>query len=99
MSICLMRLVLNNKDRFHPQDWYWDEDFAWDEESDTAAWVNICLIKPGLWDMMKMQFRWMKDVDNRGDRVYVGGWGLGKGFQIHRHLTIKPEMFINSLDK
>lgn len=31
---------------------------------------------------------WTADVDQHGQRVYVGGLYLGKGLQIHRHIHI-----------
>lgn len=39
------------------------------------------------------RFVWTSDNDRNGDRIYVGGYDLGRrpGFQVHRHLTIRDQ--------
>lgn len=39
-----------------------------------------------------LSYVWCSDFDRYGDRIYVGGYELGNtaGFQVHRHLTLKP---------
>jgi hypothetical protein len=44
--------------------------------------------------LWKNDFVWCNDIDNLGDKIYVGRYfdksGLNKnGFSIHRHLTIR----------
>lgn len=104
----LIRLVVNAPGRFHNQDWYYDEEFAHvpilkdklhisPSILYTAAEAAFIHIVKG--PFLPDKFAWTSDHDYKGDRVYVGGWNLGrtKGFQIHRHLTIRPEMFVNSI--
>jgi len=110
----LLRLVINNPDKFYKQDWYYDEEFANEllvngiPDNDWIFNFETTLLYPAaLWvflhttmyggSILKDRYVWTSDRDHQGDHVYVGNWGA-KGFQIHRHLTIRPEMFINTLD-
>jgi hypothetical protein len=109
-SQMLMRIVLNHKADFYNQDWYYDEDFAYvqhppmDVERATlttnlipaAAWAWLYANRPI--DMLHKRYVWTSDYDKNGDQVYVGGVELGRryGFEIHRYLTIRPEMFVNT---
>ncbi len=34
---------------------------------------------------------WARDVDQHGQRIFVGGLAQGHGFQIHRHLQITSD--------
>jgi hypothetical protein len=109
-NITLLRLVINNPDKFYPQDWYYDEEFA-----NTPLRSGNCIVSDAkkypaamyayayvhryyVWDYA---YIWTSDKDSRGDRVYVGGVAVGKrhkGLQIHRHLTIDPANFVNTID-
>lgn len=98
-NITLVRLVLKYPDWFYPQDWYYDEEFAntplaigdhrigegnFDPPAVACAWWAIRM--GGQWGT---SYVWTRDIDGRGNRVYVGGMALGhkRGFQIHRHLV------------
>lgn len=100
-TITLIRLVLNNPGAFYPQDWYYDEEFAHrpDEPASLVTAVAIArefLRRPQYWASGKgigwlaQDYAWTTDADDEGNKVYVGGWSIGKlhkGFQIHRHLA------------
>lgn len=100
----LLRVVINNPSKFYKQDWYFNHEFA--NISVEGTWyIDIDGLFPaGVWAYLhsknyftgplSSQYLWTFDVDDNGDQVYVGYSGRG-GFQIHRHLTIKDEMFLN----
>jgi hypothetical protein len=104
----LLRLIINNPDKFYKQDWYFNEEFANKDVggiyTDTpyntlpaAVYAYRYLKSKGFEDY----YMWTNDFDSKGDRVYVGGAGFKgrpKGFQIHRHLTIDPSLFENRID-
>lgn len=105
----LVRLKIVYPSAFYPQDWYYDEAFAhepikpreWKHVSEdfplyTAA-ENAFLYLSAGWVVYSYRYVWTSDVDDNGDPVYVGGaeLGLRKGFQIHRHLTLKEAQFAN----
>ena len=103
-NITLLRLVLSNPSKFYKQDWYYDEEFAntplavGDHYIDSAkigrleyppavvlAWMYV-------YDEFALSdYLWTSDFDKYCNRVYVGGLGLDRGFQIHRHLA-HPEV-------
>lgn len=106
----ILRLVINHRERFHPQDWYFDEPFANDvhpgeyaldvDADPVPALLWVCAFVSGALeaeDLLLDQYVWTSDTDGLGSPVYVGGIKLGKGFQIHRHLKIPPYLFTNRL--
>lgn len=103
----LLRLVVNNPDKFHKQDWYINEEFAnqdvsgrWEFNIDSttipAAVYAFMRVHQYGWASCGNRYVWTSDFDRNNDRVYVGG-DIYR-FQIHRHLTINPQKFVNSLD-
>lgn len=107
----LIRTVLNNKELFHTQDWYHNEDFAYravegaydlDDTVPAAVWAYLYVeyVRGGAEHALHTKYVWTSDVDDHGDLVYVGRAGHQKQrFQIHRHLTIRREQFLNSPPK
>ena len=106
----LIRLVLQHRGQFYNQDWYYTQEFAhtdvggeWHIDTDftgakyPAAVLAYIFINGRASNPLVYGYCWTSDVDNDGDQVYVGRARTG-GFQIHRHLTIRPEQFINLLD-
>ena len=107
----LLRLVVNNPDKFYPQDWYYDEQFAnyaMDETSwsltyntplPAVVWAYAYI--KNIWSAhLEYNYIWTSDTDNFGDKVYIGRSPRSRkpGLQIHRHLTINPDHFLNSLE-
>lgn len=103
----LLRLKVNNPFYFYSQDWYYDEEFAnrpeeglWEIGTDlkvpAVVWAYAC-IHHSMY-LVDTHYVWTGEKDNKGDDIYVGGVLLGrkKGLQIHRHLTIRPEMFLTA---
>ena len=50
--------------------------------------------------ILPSSYLWTRDTDDKQDKVYVGMsvGGRKPGLQIHRHLTINPDHFLNSLE-
>jgi len=104
----LLRLVTNHPEKFYPQTWYLDEEFAnISFKGDYVESQQISLMPPVAWAYLHVfgyntqdlrnHYAWTSDFDHNGDRVYVGNWGSTGKLQIHRHLTIRPDMFINTI--
>ena len=106
-NLTLLRLRAMRPDWFYEQNWYDAEEFAntpckvgdIDTEKPMlaveAVWAAIQ--DPNLWSKLSYKYLWTLDYDHNGDQVYLGQWyGGSYGLQIHRHLTIKPEQFLNN---
>jgi hypothetical protein len=110
-KITLARVVMSDKNYFYNQDWYFTQDFAHTPiEPGTytltkgaalpAAVVALAYMEwtkryedDPLMNKLETKYMWTGDTDDRGDRVYVGNHQ--HGFQIHRHLTLCVEDFID----
>lgn len=54
----------------------------------SCVWAYVYLNSLGI-PIWQDNYVWCRDIDNNGDRVYVGMSG-GKSFEIHRNLTLQP---------
>ena len=102
---CLMRTVLRNRELFYGQSWYEDEDFAYADTSGNWDLTDTYLVPVGVWayasahtvwehERLLGMYVWTSSKDQMGDQVYIGKSQL-RGVQIHRHLMVHDEEFIN----
>ena len=101
----LLRLAVNNPKKFYRQEWYLDEEFA--NKDIGGKWLldTAKLLPAAVWAYAHVtgypwlcyQYAWTCDTDEKGDRVYVGRAEY-TGFQVHRHLTLHDNYFINRLE-
>lgn len=89
---------------FYRQEWYRSELFMYRQcaardmpaakvqgdarESDATAVELAALYVESTTHPIFRDYLWTSDMDQQGQRVYVGGTANGKGFEIHRHLRL-----------
>ena len=98
----LLRLVINNKDKFYNQDWYFNEEFAnediggiWDvavSGTYPAGVIAWCYLYQGF--MFPETSLWTSSHDNVGDQIYLEMPVL-HCMQVHRYLKLDNKKFVN----
>lgn len=57
-----------------------------------VAWGFFRADRQGRYHYCHDHYLWTCDVDDQGDRIYVGGYEFNRpGFEVHRHLTIRDK--------